>query len=76
MLMTAVHFVSFVCVVLPTLCVLSHCALFAVSVTNLFVGSQGDGLFFFTFGWCSHERTQSTDAPNEQCRSAGGVWLD
>ena len=32
--------------------------------------------FFFTFGWCSHERTQSTDAPNEQCDSAGGLWLD
>ena len=40
------------------------------------VGSQGDGFFFFTFGWCFHERTQSTDAPNEQCHSAGGVWLD
>ena len=39
-------------------------------------GSRGDGFFFFTFGWCSHKRTQSTDAPNEQCDRAGGLWLD
>ena len=40
------------------------------------VGSQGDGLFFVTFGWCSHERTQSTDAPNEQCHSAECGLID
>ena len=35
MLMTALHFVSCVCVLLPTLCVRSHYALCAVRLTNL-----------------------------------------